>query len=552
MWLSARFVIAAAVLAWAGVALSQQTPPTDAGRILQEVQPRLQAPAPKSAGDLRLAPEVSRPALAAGGSIVVKAFRITGNASIAGADLQALIADAIGKPATLADLRRLAERIAAHYRAAGYPLATAIVPPQEVQDGTVEIRVVEGTLGQVRLNNRAGLADNALAPLLDLRSGEPISTLRIERALMLTTDVPGVEVKSSMQQAATPGAADLVVDIAPNRSVTGSLELDNYGGRYTGRERVGGGLALNNPGGFGDAVSLRALASSRMAYGRIGYQVPLGADAVRVGIAYSDMHYALGEEFSNLRASGGAQVASLNALWPMVRSGSANLYLMGNFDRRKTQDRVDSVATITDKLAQVTTLSLAGDLRDGLGGGGANSIMLSYIGGRLTLDAVNAATDATGLRTAGGYDKLVLAASRLQTIANRWALNVALNAQYAGKNLDTSERMGLGGPTGVRAYPGSEASGDDAVIVGAELRYQPMDALQLGFFYDYGHARTVHRPIAAGRNDKTLRDRGLSLVWNDPSGFTLRGAVAWRYCCENATAEPNTGHRLWLQAIKSF
>ena len=62
---------------------------------------------------------------------------------------------------------------------------------------------------------------------------------------------------------------------------------------------------------------------------------------------------------------------------------------------------------------------------------------------------------------------------RLQGVTDTLSLYAAFNGQVASKNLDNSEKMGLGGPAGVRAYPTGEAYGDQGYILNLEARAQP-------------------------------------------------------------------------------
>ena len=62
------------------------------------------------------------------------------------------------------------------------------------------------------------------------------------------------------------------------------------------------------------------------------------------------------------------------------------------------------------------------------------------------------------------------------------------------KNLDSSEKMSLGGVSGVRAYPSGEASGDEGYKFSFEVQYDlsrpDMDFDLIGtLFYDYGKIR---------------------------------------------------------------
>jgi hemolysin activation/secretion protein len=66
----------------------------------------------------------------------------------------------------------MAQRITQRYRDAGYALAQAYLPPQEVGDGAVTIVVAEGRYGKIDTRNESGLSDALAGSFLDaLRSG---------------------------------------------------------------------------------------------------------------------------------------------------------------------------------------------------------------------------------------------------------------------------------------------------------------------------------------------------------------------------------------------
>ena len=82
--------------------------------------------------------------------------------------LEALVSKYAGHSTSLAQLRQGARRriITRFYRAHDYPLARAFVPSQVVRDGVVEIAVLEGHYGKLRIDNPAGVSDRLVRRLL--------------------------------------------------------------------------------------------------------------------------------------------------------------------------------------------------------------------------------------------------------------------------------------------------------------------------------------------------------------------------------------------------
>jgi hemolysin activation/secretion protein len=533
--------------------LAQQPQVPDAGRLLQETRPAPSVP-------LREAPrigmeETPAPPAPEGDRVHVARLRITGATVFSEAELHALVADAEGRELSLGELRGLAERVTRHYRSQGYPLARAYLPAQEVVGGEVQLAVLEGRLGEVRIDNTAGVGGAALAPLAQLRSGEATRSDALERNLLLLSDLPGVEVKSTLRPGATLGASDLLVEVAPGRRVAGSVDVDNFGNRFSGEYRAGGTLSFNNPLRVGDQATMRALFSDeRMTYLRAAYQFPVNGQGTRVGVALSDLRYRLAKDLAPLQAEGDAQSASLYAMHPVVRSRTFNLNAVVQYDRLKLQDRIKTAATVVDKTLGNWSLGFTGDLQDRFAG--INSFSGMYTAGDLELDPVSRALDASTAGTSGSFGKSSFTWLRLQRLNDRAVLYLSGTAQFASKNLDSSQKLALGGAYAVRAYPQNEAPGDKGYVATMEVRHDlPASALgawQVSAFLDTGHVTFNKRAWAAGANSRTLSGAGIGISATLPPQWYLKASLAWKLGSQRPTSDVDRSPRVWLQAGSSF
>lgn len=554
-----RFSLATiAVLAASQPAPAQQPLP-GAGGQLQQIPP---APAPdKPAPDMRIErPEAVADAEAAGPVIRVNRLHVTGNTSFTQAALVAASGVAPGSDLSLSQLRDAAARIAAFYNERGYFLAQAYVPAQDVAGGNVTIAVVEGRLGKTEIRNQSSLSSRVAETLLGgLATGRPLTVEPLERRLLLLSDVPGVRVSSTLAPGTEIGTSDLIVEIKPGRSMSGSLEADNGGNRYTGEYRAGGTVYFNNPTGSGDQASLRLLGSTGgLAYGRAAYQTLVGK--ATLGAAFTHLQYALGREFDVLDAEGTADILSVFGSYPLVRSRRANLNALAGIEARKLEDKLGSLGTEGDKKIGAGTLGLGGDVRDDLGGGGWNSFSLGLTLGHLSLDTpLERAIDAATARSQGRYGKLQFGAARLQTLSGPFSLYASLRGQLAFDNLDSSEKMQLGGAYGVRAYPEGEAYGDQGYIATLEGRLMLGQwtgslpgRLQLIGFADVDEVRFAHEPWFAGPNHTTRSGAGAGLSWAGPDGFVARTSYATKLASQPVTSGPDKSGRFWFQVTKLF
>lgn len=543
-----------------GIAYAQ-TPPT-AGSLNQQIEreqaPRLPSKAPP---EIRIQ-QGAAPAAPVSNQmkIAVTSLHLTGLHAFSENELIAASGFKQGSEFTLAELRNLASKISDYYHRHGYFLAQAYLPAQDIKDGVVTIALLEGQYGKVSLRNQTNLSDSLANGLLGgLDNNETVTIAPLENRLLLLSDLPGVSAKSTLIPGASVGTSDLIVELTPGQRVTGSVDADNEGNRYTGNNRVGATVNVNEPFGFGDILTLRAQSSlDSLNYGRASYQGQLGR--AKAGVAYSSMNYRLGKEFASLNANGTAKIASVYGSYPLIRTRANNLNAVIDFDAKTFSDKVDSTSTVTDKKAQVWMMSLNGDSRDGLGGGGVNNYSFTWSSGSINIQSAAAlATDAATVHSNGHFDKLGFSAFRLQGINETTSLYAAIQGQFASKNLDTSEKMSLGGATAVRAYPAGETNADQGYVLNLEARRvlpHWWDSLpgqmQLIGFVDTGTATLNKNAWSAGQNRKTLSGTGIGLNWSDNSSFAVKAYYARKLGTAVATSAPDAMTRFWLQGIKYF
>ena len=538
--------------------LFAQQPPS-AGSQIQQIPP---APVPqKAAPTIRIQPS-SAPATPASDAakIVVNSLQVTGAQTYSEAELVALTGFSPGSELTLADLRGMALKITERYRSKGYFLAQAYLPAQEIRNGAVIMVVVEGQYGKIAVRNQSNLSDTLVQRQLDgLNTGDTIAIAPLESRLLLLSDIPGVNVTSTLTPGASVGASDLIVDITPGQRVTGSIDADNGGNRYTGEYRLGATVNLNNAAGLGDVASLRVLTSGAgLNYARGSYQVQLGK--ATAGVAYSWLGYELGKEFSSLQANGTAKIASVYGSYPLIRSRNTNLYALLAFDHKTLQDRVDTTSSIVDRKAQVLMATLRGDHRDSLGRGGLTSYALTGTAGNIDIQTPSMrAFDAATAQSNGHFTKLGFSAMRLQSVTDSVSLYAGINGQIGSKNLDSSEKMQLGGMNGVRAYPEGEAYADQGYLLTLEARMQlpklseqMPGQLELVGFIDTGSVTLNKNPWTIGDNRRTLSGAGIGLNWSAYNNFVVRTSYARKIGSGSATSAPDKSGRFWIQAVKYF
>ncbi|MBL8473201.1 MAG: ShlB/FhaC/HecB family hemolysin secretion/activation protein [Rhodocyclaceae bacterium] len=502
----------------------------------------------------------------------VRGFRLNGLVTLPNEPIIAQLAPFIGPDKSMADLRAAARQVQETLRNSGLFAAQAFIPKQNISDQIVEIRVLEGRLGKVEVNygDDVKISHRVIdAYKSRLLAGEALNAEHLEGPLFLMSDLRGVRITSTLQPGDHPGDADLVIAVERGRLYDIEASLDNYGSRYSGVYRGTGGVIFNNPLRLGDQLDFKVLASQshdgkgHLRFGRASYLAPVGPYGTKLGFAVMGLEYRLGEDvLVGETPVGNANVKSLFALHPIVRSRDRNLFLQASFEKRRLEDI--KLSDVSRKRLDIYTLGLVGDVRDGLFGGGISNFSLSLAAGQLTIESPNSLSfDQTSARTNGKYNKLSVQAGRFQTLPYGNFLYLSLQGQLASKNLDNSEKFGLGGPGAVRAFPVGEASGDDGYVFSWELRrpikFDKIPGEVVAFvFGDHGHTKLFHNGFVGdstfGITQRSMSAIGIGATWAKAGSFALRVTAAWpgaeRSVVENGGS--NSQPRIYAQGSLFF
>ena len=506
---------------------AQATP--DSGSLLRDTEKNLGQPQVPTVVP-PVAPKTPAAEDTSGIKVVVKQFRFKGASLIPVTELEGIVGLWIGQALSPAGLRKVADAVSEAYRARGF-LARAYLPEQDLTDGIITIAIIEGRLGAVRVDrlpDTRHLDNDTVSQYILARQAlqEPVRPGELQRAVSLLNELPGVAASILLEPGEREGESAVVVALRDTPGFSGMAQLDNSGAASTGEERLTVNANINSPLHLGDQIQVAVNKSKGTTYGRAGYTIPLGNDGIRVGATISDLAYnysLTGAEFE-----GTAKNKGLTLSYPFIRSNDKNLMLALTYDSKDFRNLVRSVE-INNKTSIVSGLALSGDTLDGFMGGGVNQYSLGYVSGQLDLSK-----NATDL----------------------------VSGQTANSNLDSAEKFAASGPNGVRAYPSTEASGDDGVLVSVEWRHQYRDDLQTAIFYDTAQITRDHvsNTGSLAPNSFSLSGVGASVSWGKASSILIRGIVAWRVGSNPvrnlATDLDSDGFkrdpRIWLTALKTF
>jgi hemolysin activation/secretion protein len=198
------------------------------------------------------------------------------------------------------------------------------------------------------------------------------------------------------------------------------------------------------------------------------YERPLGTDGLKAIVTgnYVDSTPGPPQNF-NLPTNSVSATATL--LYPIRRARTGNLSARGTFSYFDGRTDFEDVELSEDRI-RALRVGLAWDAIDAWRGVNLADVELSQ-----GLKGLGASPYGSPLASrAGGrpdFTKATLYAARLQSLAPRWSVLAAVNAQYAFNELLSPEEFAYGGEQFGRAYDFAELLGDSGVAFKIDLRY---------------------------------------------------------------------------------
>ena len=464
-------------------------------------------------------------------------------------ELVKILQDGMGEKKTMVQLNNTLSELTRYCRQHGYPAAAAYVPAQESSDGMITIEVIPGRYGEIKIDNRSRLKDSVAKGFVNnLKSGEIIRTGKLETTLYSISDVSGTKAVGVLSPGKEFGTSDLTVRIEKGKGSNTVLYVENYGSEDTGRYRYGLQHNIYDVSGNGDKVSVGGLISNRGMHNYYAnYETIVGRGGATLGVGFSRMDYETG--LGNFGVTGVAETISLfghRSLYHLTNSG---LTLKYGYDYRRLKDEFMNGALSANKHSHAVYLGLDGFER-------RKGFIFNY-GVKLTTGTLGIQEEwARRDKTEGRFTKGEANVTAVTRLGNGADVLIKGSGQIASHNLDGSERMYLGGASGVRAYPQGEGAGDEGIMATIEPRfYTKIPGLVFSTYYDIGHVWYRHDGSAGGiktpSTGMTLKGYGVALSYTKPNDWFARLDYARRIGGDpNLSEKAKANGRVWFMLGK--
>jgi hemolysin activation/secretion protein len=452
----------------------------------------------------------------------------------------------------------IAQKITNMYRNDGYILSKAVVPPQKIEGGVVQIDVIEGFVDRVVVQ---GQVRGPRRLLKEYRKGllksRPLKSRDLERYLLLVDDLPGVSVKSILTPSEHKQGATNLTLILDNKAYGGSLGMDNRGTKFNGPIQANAGVTGNSLLKNYERIGLQGVVTANtdeLQFFSGFYEQPISSEGTKLYFSASKSDSVPGADLKDFEVVGESKTFTFKISHPFIRSRAKNLTgTLGYVHRNSTTDILQTLDS-EDRL-RIVNLGLSYDFVDAYRG--VNLVSFNLSKGFDIFDSTK--TGSANLTRESGHSDFTKISGemlRLQQLVPSWMLLSSVSWQYAFEKLLASEEFGVGGSQYGRAYDSSEITGDQGIAFKLELqrafqtKKKYLRDLQAYTFFDYG--KIWNRiPTSTGLETEDLFSMGLGVRFNVTE--KLSGYLEWdKPLDQEVSAEGNKDGRFFFSLSARF
>lgn len=505
----------------AGVAFAQVLPPQinpganeiESRRQLEQLERQQQRPqqqGPAVVGPGRPQSDLLKPG---GPKFPLKKLEFDSSKFLSAEELDKIGSDYVGRKVDFSDLQKLLAAINDLYTSKGIPTGIATLPPQQVTNGTVKIKLTEGKLEKMTVTGNVQTYPGYILKRVDQPTGEVLDVPKLSRDVTWFNRTNDAQVRALLQPGSSFGLTD--VQLAVTEVPTDTLQLfsDNQGVRTTGRYQ--GGVYYRRSGalGFDDRFTFYGTVAEGNLNGNVSYNIPINDWGGRLGVSYTQGGIRIVQgAFADLGVKGQSALSSVNFSQPLVATDSwlllANLAGSAGVTRTTLSD-----VTVTDDHTHKATAGFA-VTQSGTDYTVTVSPAYNYV-----------ESESVVLGTTRTFDVYSGTFSGLVRFPANFSFSALGSAQYTREKLLPGDQLfQIGGPTTVRGYPTNSVAGDSGYYANFELHNnlsKYITGLDVYGFIDRGEV------FSTSPAHTQLTSAGAGMSWTPHPAFTLESSIGF-------------------------
>ena len=464
-------------------------------------------------------------------TIQVQKIKVSGSTVFTPDQLNSIVQPYEGRSLTVEQLREVADKITQLYLDRGYITSRAILVDQAITEGAVEIRVLEGSLEEIRIEGARRLKPSYIRKRVQLGAKTPLNTAQLEDQLRLLRADPLFEnVEASLRAGTRLGQSILIVRVVEANPFEGSAGIDNYSPPSVGSERLGINLLYRNLTGNGDAIATSYNHTTRSGADDVDvtYRLPVNAmnGAVQIRTAFT-WNKIVEESLRAFNIQGESQLYEISFQQPLVRSPreefSLSLGLTHQISKALAGPFPISPGANPEGITTTSVIKFAQDYvrRDVKGAWSVRSLFSFGTG-------LFGATTNTAPVPDGQFFSWLGQVQRVQVLNSNNFLIMGADIQLTPNTLVPSQQFVIGGGQSLRGYRQNIRAADNGVRLTIEDRItlerdeSGAATFQVAPFFDAGVVWNVSDNPSTLPSQRFLAGLGLGIIWEPVPRLNLR------------------------------
>lgn len=462
-------------------------------------------------------------------TIIVEKFSFEGNTAFSDQQLAEVTQSFLNRPITFAELLQARSAITNLYISQGYITSGAFIPPQELQEGTVTIQILEGEVTDINVSATGRLNPDYVRSRLAVATAKPLNQNRLLAALQLLQLSPIIDtIQAELSAGTRPGQSILDVEFTTAKTFNVNLFANNYRPPSVSTFQRGVELTEANLLGQGDSLGLYYSNTDGSNVVDVLYDFPINARNGMVGFYFNYTDSNIVElPFKELDIEAKSATFELRYRQPIIQTPTEELALGVSFARRESETSILGIGfplargADSDGKTRLSILRLSQEYTRR----GTQQVLAARSQFSIGLNLFNSTINDDG------PDSQYLAwrgqAQWLRLLAPDTLVLLRSDIQLATQELVPLEQAGLGGLDNLRGYRQDALLRDNFIFASAELRYPILRVdnnkgiLQVTPFVDFGTAWSSNADELQ-LSSETLMSLGLGLRWQYGDNFRAR------------------------------
>lgn len=489
--------------------------------------------------------EQSPPQVADPGPHVVKfpiwELQVEGNTLLDDKLVERLVYPFLGPDRTIQDVEAAQQALEAFYRDSGYPTVVVDIPEQDVSQGVVRLKVLQGTVSRVRITgSRYFSLGRIRSGVSALAEGDVVFLPELQQQLKeINRASPDRSITPVFRAGQTPGTVEVELRVKDELPLHGNVELNNRYSRDTSKLRAIASLRYANLWQREHSASLMYQTApeepDEVKVWAGTYVLPLGNGSVMAAyLVDSESDVATAGSLSVIGTGtivGARFVKTLPEYDGLYHSVTFGLDYKDFTDDVVPLDGAGFTTPIdyTNLLAQYRT-TLFGD-------GSKLSFGFSVNFGVRGLTNTSEEFANKRYKAQPNYIYFGAFGDYAYSLQSGMQLYLALDGQLADSPLIDNEQFRAGGVDSVRGYLESQVPGDDGITANLELRSPSfagklahVSDLRLLAFIDASKVRVL-KPLPSQASNFELYGGGVGLRITGDQG--LSGSLDWAWALKD-------------------